>query len=108
MYFWGMVGIALGSSIASWYNVFLLYIYAKKLGKFEIVPTMFSFFLKCLLNCAIMSLVIFFAAENYGVYLNSESVSVKSFSLILLIIIGGGVFFAGSFLCGLFKIILKP
>jgi putative peptidoglycan lipid II flippase len=66
------VGIALGSSIAAWYNVWLLYKYTKKHGYSFIDSELCFFCYKTLLSCIIMILVILIIKYFCSGYFYSE------------------------------------
>jgi len=62
----GHVGIALGSSMAAWFNVYLLNKHAQQYGNFKITPDSWLFFLKIII-CSVC-MVSFLALTQY--YLN--------------------------------------
>lgn len=95
------VGIALGSSIAGWYNVWLLYSYAKKYKKINLYPSLKSFCLKVLFNCLIMTLVIILIKYFFFSYFYFGSTLVNILSLSFTVLIGMSIFLL---LCSFFKL----
>lgn len=87
------VGIALGSSMAAWYNVWLLYIYTKKHGHFSIDSKLYLFCRKVLVSCVTMMVVILLIKYYYSSYYFSESLLVKSSILAMTILVGMMVYF---------------
>lgn len=88
----GHVGIALGSSITGWYNVWMLYKYTKKYGNFQLDSNVKFFCFKILISCFIMTLVIAIISRNYSEFFYSESLSIKTTALGCTIIIAMTVF----------------
>lgn len=86
------VGIALGSSIAGWYNVWLLLKYNKKHYDFVLTRSVKIFIYKTLLSCFTMSLVILIINHYYGAYFYSESVFVKISALAITVFCSVAVF----------------
>ncbi|MCC8417907.1 MAG: murein biosynthesis integral membrane protein MurJ [Rickettsia endosymbiont of Bryobia graminum] len=84
----GHIGIALGSSIAAWYNVWLLYIYTKKHGHFAIDSKLYLFCRKLLLSCTIMVVVILTIKYYCTPYYFSKFLLVKSSLLVMTILAG--------------------
>ncbi|MCC8369295.1 MAG: murein biosynthesis integral membrane protein MurJ [Rickettsia endosymbiont of Oxypoda opaca] len=92
------IGIAVGTSIAAWYNLWLLYSYSKKQNKFYIESEVKIFCYKILANCLIMILVIWLIKSCYQEYFYSEYLLVKIFALGGTILAGIIVFFGLAFL----------
>lgn len=90
----GHIGIALGSSIAAWYNVYLLYIYTKQYRHFSLDTKLCFFVFKTLLACIIMILVILLIKYYCFIYYFSNSLMIKSFMLAVTILSGMVVYFA--------------
>ncbi|MFY9590005.1 murein biosynthesis integral membrane protein MurJ [Rickettsia endosymbiont of Halotydeus destructor] len=98
------IGIAVGSSIAAWYNLWLLYSYSKKQNKLYINSEVKIFCCKALANCFIMTLVIWLIKHHYQEYFYSEYLLVKIFALGGTILVGIAVFFGLAFLLKLWTI----
>ncbi|XVN42151.1 MAG: murein biosynthesis integral membrane protein MurJ [Candidatus Rickettsia vulgarisii] len=88
------VGIALGSSIAAWYNVWLLYIYTRKHGHFSVDSKLYLFCGKILLSCIIMVMVLLVIKYHYFSHYFSESLLVKSSILAITIFMGMIAYFS--------------
>lgn len=102
----GHVGIALGSSIAAWYNVWLLYKYASVYGKLAISRSVLKFCLQVLLSCIIMFITIEVITYNYGSYFYSEHLTIRIVSLTVTVVAAMLVFAAVSLYFKLHKILL--
>jgi len=100
------VGIALGTSIASWFNVWLLYRYAVKAGKLQLDESLKDYTLKILLSSGLMSLIIFTAKVYGNSYFYSSSTFVKVSYLSASIAAGGGTILVVVVALGLHKILL--
>ncbi len=101
----GYLGIAFGSLIAAWYNVWLLYKSANKLGKLFILPEMKIFCVKLFVGCFFMLLVLMLFNSYYGIYLYSESLGIKTLALGSSIISAMLIFLLVSIYSGLIKMI---
>jgi putative peptidoglycan lipid II flippase len=101
----GHVGIALGSSIASWYNVWLLKVHTNKKHEFSIPLSVITFSFKVLLCCAFMSLVILAIRYNFENYFYDNSALTKVMMLLGSIILGASSFFGLSAILKLHRII---
>lgn len=77
----GHIGIALGSSIAGWYNFWLLYKYSKMHGNFQLDANLKSFCFKILISCCIMTAMIALICFHYSKYFYSESLLIKTTAL---------------------------
>ncbi len=91
------VGIALGSSIAAWYTVWLLYSYIKKNGFFVIDGMLGSFLVKILFSCLIMTIVIYTMYHHYHDYFYSKYLLIKLMALGSTILTGAIIFFLMAF-----------
>lgn len=98
----GHVGIALGSSIAAWYNAWLLYNYTKKNGFFFIGSSFANFLGKVFLSCIIMTLVICIIQHYYNDYFHSQYLLTKCITLGSTIIAGIVTFFSMTLLFKLY------
>lgn len=98
----GHVGIALGSSIAAWYNVWLLYSYTKKHGFFFVDSSLGSFLGKILLSCIAMTVVICLAQHYYHDHFYSPHLFIKFITLGSTILSGVVTFFLMVFLFKLY------
>ncbi len=101
------IGIALGSAIAAWYNVFLLNKKVKKYSPFSLLSNMKLFYLKLVISCVAMSGVIFTISLFYSDLFYSNSVLVKGGFLLLVIAIGVGIFILNILYFGLHKILFS-
>lgn len=101
----GYLGIAFGSLIAAWYNVWLLYRSANKLGKLSILPGMKAFYAKLFISCFFMLLVLMLFTNYYSIYFYSESLLVKTLTLGGSIISAMLMFLIVSVYSGLIKMI---
>ena len=100
-------GIALGSSLAAWYNVWLLYSRAKKNYGFALESGVKEFCLKTIFCTILMSIVIIFIYYFFGDYYYNAGSITKIFSLLFTIIIGSIVFFISSIYFNLHKILMS-
>lgn len=112
MQFMGAMGIALGSSIAAWYNVWLLIKYAKNHGYFSITPDTKSFVIKILLCSTLMGLVIYMVSRWIGDGYFDDSSLIKASYMALTISISCAVYLAALAGCGIInrdfiKLVLK-
>ena len=98
----GHVGIALGSSIAAWYNVWLLYNYTKKNNFFSIDSSFGSFLGKVFLSCILMTLVICIIQHYYNECFYSPHLFTKFITLGSTIVAGVVTFFSTAFLFKLY------
>ena len=79
------VGIAIGSSIAAWYNIWLLNKYAKNYGNFKIVKKTKEYIYKMLISASIMALILVILNYfNHNLYYSSSFI-VKVLALSLSI-----------------------
>lgn len=101
------VGIALGTSIAAWYNVFLLFNYANKQKKLKLHKSLKSFGIKILLSCFVMSIVIFIIRDYYEIYFYSKNLFVKALTLGFTVTCASGAFFGTSLYFKLHKSLLS-
>jgi putative peptidoglycan lipid II flippase len=107
MYFLSHTGIALGTSIAAWFNIYLLYKYAKKNYNLHIDLSVINFTIKIIISCTIMSLIIFLI-QHYGLYyFYSKSSIFKILTLGGTVLIGGVCFMIMNLYFGLHKILLS-
>ena len=91
------VGIALGSSISAWCNVWLLYYYSKQYNQvFFSGKEITIFVLKLILACVSMILVICLINHFYGVYFYHDSVLIKLCTLGGSIAAAIAIFFISS------------
>ncbi len=102
MQFFSHVGIALGSSIAGWFNLWLIHRFAKRQGHFSLTPSLLIFLIKILFSCLVMVGIIAIIKYYHGDYFYSQSLIVKAASLGGTISTGGGAFLALSLLLGLY------
>jgi len=96
-------GIAIGTSIAAWYNLGLMYSYTKKQDKLHIEQDVKFFCGKVLLCCLIMSVIIGLIKYYYLEYFYSEYLLIKIFTLGSTIIVGIIAFFSVAYLLKMVK-----
>ena len=92
------IGVAIGTSIAAWYNLRLLYSYTIKQNKLHIETGIKLFCGKILLCCALMSIIIALIKHYYLEYFYSEYLLIKVCMLGSTIAVGKGVFFGTAYL----------
>ncbi|WP_410525683.1 murein biosynthesis integral membrane protein MurJ [Rickettsia felis] len=92
------IGIAVGTSIAAWYNLGLLYSYTTKQNKLHIEAGIKLFCGKILLCCIIMSIIIALIKYYYLEYFYSEYLLIKVCMLGGTIAVGMGAFFGTAYL----------
>lgn len=92
------IGIAVGTSIAAWYNLGLLYSYTTKQNKLYIEAGIKLFCGKILLSCTLMSITIALIKHYYLEYFYSEYLLIKACTLAYTIIIGAIIFFSSAYL----------
>lgn len=93
----GHVGIAAGSSIAAWFNVYLLNKYSSKYGEFKIKAETIGFALKSGISAIIMGGFIYICSFYTQTYYYSEISLYKIAALLVVIILGGVVYFMAIF-----------
>ncbi|MFV9837757.1 MAG: murein biosynthesis integral membrane protein MurJ [Rickettsia aeschlimannii] len=92
------IGIAVGTSIAAWYNLGLLYSYTTKQNKLHIEAGIKLFCGKILLCCTLMSIIIALMKHYYLEYFYSEYLLIKVCMLGSTITVGMGAFFGTAYL----------
>ncbi|AAL03436.1 virulence factor mviN [Rickettsia conorii str. Malish 7] len=92
------IGIAVGTSIAAWYNLGLLYSYTTKQNKLHIEAGIKLFCGKILLCCILMSIIIALIKHYYLEYFYSEYLLIKVCMLGSTIAVGMGAFFGTAYL----------
>lgn len=85
MIFFAHVGIALGSSLAGCYNVWLLFIYAKRYGWLKIPTKNWRYMYKILISSVIMGLFLLMANKFCNNFYYSDEIMVKIISLFSVI-----------------------
>ncbi len=103
----GHVGIALGSSISAWFNVYLLYKNIDNNYKIIIDRDLKIFCFKTLLSCFFMYTIITLINHNNFYYFYHNSLIVKTIALASTIIVGAASFFAMAFCLKLKNYLLK-
>ena len=78
----GYIGIAIGSSIASWFNVWLLNKYAKQYGNFQITKETKLFTLKIILSSLLMLSGVIATQYYFGYLFYSNNFIIKILSLL--------------------------
>jgi len=102
----GHIGIALGSSIAAWVNVWLLNKYAKQYGNFLITTDTKKFTLKIFACGLIMSGFILVIDNYYGELFYSNIFIIKATSLLGTIAFAMGAFILSAYFFKLHKTLL--
>lgn len=98
------LGIAAGSSIAAWYNVYLLNKHAKKYGDFRITRLTLVFSIKALISAIIMGSSIYLFAIQYSEFFYHEKLSIKAISVLGTITIAIIIYGTLSYIFKLYKI----
>jgi putative peptidoglycan lipid II flippase len=88
----GHVGIALGTSVAAWYQVWLLMKYAKLCRHFALSKDMWSFIFKIAICVALLAATVILSKYVIGHYYYDNSVFVKLLSVFTTIIVSAGVY----------------
>jgi len=101
----GYVGIAVGSSIAAWFNLFLLNKYAKNYGEFRITYETKIFIFKVLVSSVFMVLFIEIAEYHFGELFFSDSFMIKALSLLGTIATAIVIFVLFSYLSKMHKVL---
>lgn len=101
----GINGLAAGSSLSAWINVYLLYIYSKKYGDFKIIFETKYFAFKALIASIIMfcfiNIISFYFSHLY--YLDSSIIKIGF--ILGTILLGIIVFVLFSYLLGIHKVL---
>lgn len=100
----GMVGIAIGSSIAAWLNVCLLYYQIKKNFGFEINKQNWQFIIKVLASAIIMASVLIIANNNIDNWFYQSNSTVKILILGLMVILGAIIYLLSNLIFGILTI----
>jgi len=103
----GHVGIALGSSIAAWFNVWLLNKHAKHYGEFKITKESLLFSVKIIIGSCIMGAFVIISTHYYGHLFYDDSFLIKASTLIGTIIIAFIIFVLFLFLMKMHKTLLE-
>jgi putative peptidoglycan lipid II flippase len=101
------VGIAMGSSIAAWYNTWLLGRKAKMYGDFKVTKETKLFTAQIFISCAFMLVFILLVNHYYGYLFYSDHYTTKLPALFGTIILAIAIFLILSFLQKLHKPLLK-
>lgn len=103
MFPFGPIGIALGSSIAAWYNVYLLKVYTSRQHQFRLPLSVVTFCFKVCLSCAFMALIILGIRYNFESCFYAPSTLYKVSVLLGVITLGAGGYFAAIIILRLHK-----
>lgn len=101
------VGIALGTAIAAWFNIWLSYKYIKKFDKLHLDQSLKNYSLKILLSSTIMSLIILLVKYYGDAYFYSTSGLTKVAYLGMTVAIGGLTILITAICLGIHKILLS-
>lgn len=101
------VGIAMGSSIAAWYNTWLLSRKAKMYGDFKVTKETKLFTGKVFISCSFMLIFILLVNHYYGHLFYSDYSTTKILALLGTISLAIAIFLILSFLQKLHKPLLK-
>lgn len=99
----GQNGIALGSSIAAWYNLWLLIRYANNHGYLTDNHNIFGYSIKVFLCSIIMMTIIFICNQSLQHYHYSHSLLVRIFSITCTILLGITTYAFTAFLCKVYN-----
>lgn len=102
MSLFGHVGIALGSSLAAWFNIYLLYRPARNYGNFHITHATIIYIAKILIASSAMALFLLAALYNINFY--AEEFTVKFVTLFATISSAILIFLLAAFLLKLHKL----
>ena len=103
----GHAGIALGSSIAAWFNVYLLNKHAKQYGKFQITHQTKLSSLKLIVSSAFMIIFIVIVRHYFDELLYANHFIIKAASLLATIIGAITIFAIFAYLFKIHKILLN-
>lgn len=95
-------GIAIGSSISAWYGVWLLCSYGKIYNIRIFSAEIKQFILKLIVCCVVMILGILVIINFYDANFYSNSILIKSITLIITVFVGALIFFITSILTGIY------
>ncbi len=101
------LGIALGSVIAAWYNVWILYYHAERNYQFSLEDGVRNFCFKTIICSIIMSIAVMLIYYNYHDYFYLKSGIVKIITLTVTITTGLIVFLTTSLYFKLHKILFS-
>ncbi len=101
MQFFSHVGIAIGSSLAAWFNVWLFMRYAKSNGFFHIRRELLVYIAKLLLNSFVCGLSIWFIYRFSASNLGSSEVIYQAINVFGSIFLGFAIYIICSFLTGI-------
>lgn len=101
------VGIAFGTSMAAWLNVWLLHRYAKRFGTLQLDKSLVNYSFKILVSSFAMSLVILLIRDYGDAYYYSTSTLIKVGYLGASVAAGGSVIFLATIALGMHKILLS-
>lgn len=99
----GQNGIALGSSIAAWYNLWLLIRYAKSHGYLSANHDIFIYLIKVYVCSIIMAALVLISNQYLHSYHYSDSLITRILSITLTIFLGITTYVVSAFLCKVFN-----
>jgi putative peptidoglycan lipid II flippase len=98
---YSFVGIALGSSIASWYSVYLFVKYAKKHGYFVLNRSLIVFIIKLFFCAFICSISMWFVFEFLEEMFSSNNILDRIIRVSGSLSVGFGLYIAAAFFAGI-------
>jgi peptidoglycan biosynthesis protein MviN/MurJ (putative lipid II flippase) len=98
---YSFVGIALGSSIASWYSVYLFVKYAKKHGYFVLNRSLIAFIIKLFFCAFICSISMWFVFEFLEEMFSSNNILDRIIRVSGSLSVGFGLYIAAAFFAGI-------
>ena len=101
MYPLSHVGIALGTSIAAWYNVFLFVRYARIHQYFYLTGDMLIYCVKILLSCIISGFGTWIIYGAFSTYMHQDHILLESISVLSSILLGFMIYIVTSISFGL-------
>ena len=100
MYPLAHVGIALGTSVAAWFNVFLFVRYAKIHGYFHLNKEMVMDFAKILLSCVVSGFATWVIFGIFSAYLSQDNILLEAFSVLTSITLGFAIYVIATMVFG--------
>ena len=100
MYPLAHVGIALGTSVAAWYNVFLFVRYAKIHGYFHLSKEMVMNFAKILLSCLVSGFATWVIFTMFVMYLSQDNILLEAVSVLTSIALGFMIYVGATVVFG--------
>ena len=103
----GYIGIAAGSSVAAWYNVYLLNKHARKYGNYSLTAETFSVITKVAVCSLLMGEFIYLISGQIKDYFYSETFVIKAGSILGTITAAVALYTAMVFIFKLHLVLLN-